>query len=215
MYICAASICFPLLITLGTVFIKNREQCPLRECQIVSMVFDHEGGELSVKEHAVKVIIPPGAIDEGFVVQIEVAASLFGSYKTPKGYHTISPYGWLGASYIFKKKLQVEIEHDVHVTKKTNLSELCVLTTHGENKWEMHEDTCEYQYELNNPICTLFVSQFCSKCLAEKGEAKIPKRIIMYFYLPKDYKSAHEFIAEVTFCYALRFCMKVCSCPCS
>ena len=199
----------------------NKENCPLKNCQIISVMFDYLGGELSIKEHAVKVTVPVGAIDEGYRVQIEAAASLFGPFIIPDGYHPISTYVWVGACYEFKKKLKVEIEHDIDVTEETNLSELCILTACEEDKcdrdnneivYKMHEDKiCEYQYELNKSTCTFFTSHFCSKCLATRGEADKPKRIIMYHYLPEDYKSAHEFITEVSFCYDLRYCRQVCS----
>ena len=181
-------------------------------------MFDHKGGEFLVEEHAVKVTIPVGAIDEGFKVEIQAAASLFGPFITPEDYYPISAYVWIGACYEFKKNLKVEIEHDV--TEETDLSELCVLTACGEDEcdgendqivYKMREDnTCEYQYESSISTCTLFTSHFCSKCLAAKGEAENPKRIIMYHYLPKDYKSAYEFTAEVSFCYDLQFCRQVC-----
>ena len=205
---------------LGASIVLNKEKYPLRDCRIISTMFDYKGGELSINEHAVEVTIPPGAIDIGFKVQIQAAASLFGPFIVPEGYYPISAYVWVGACYEFKKKLKVNIEHDIYVTEETNLSELCVLTTCEEDKcdgesnqivYKMHEDnTCEYQYEFNKITCTLYTSQFCSKCLAAKGEAKNPKRIMMYHYLPKDYKSAYEFTAEVSFCYDLQFCREVC-----
>ena len=195
----------------------NEGSCPWNDCNITSLMFVYDGGELSIKEHAVKVTIPSGAVDEGCKVQIQAAASLFGPFITPEGYYPISAYVWIGATYRFKKKLKVEIEHDID---ETNLiaSELCVLTASEEDKCEgedneivykMHEDTCEYQYELNKFTCTLFASHFCSKCLAAKAKAENPKRIIMYHYLPENYKSAYEFVAEICFCCDLQFCKEV------
>ena len=199
----------------------NKEDCPLRDCQFSSKIFDHKGGELSVKEHAVKVIVPPGAIDKDHKIEVEAAASLFGPFITPEGYYPISAYVWVGANCHesdIKEKLKVEIEHDAYVGEETHRSELCVLTACEEDKcdgennqivYKMHEDTiCEHNY--NTSTCSLITSPFCSKSLAAKVEAKIPKRIIMYHYLPKDYKSAYEFTAEVSFCHDLQFCRQVC-----
>ena len=206
------------------VIVMNEENCPLKDCQITSLIFDHKGGELSVEKHAVKVTIPPGAIDEGFKVEIQVAASLFGPFIAPEDYYPISAYVWVGACYEFKKNLKVEIEHDLYVTEETNVSELCVLTACEEDKcdgendqivFKMHKDTCEYQYKLNKSTCTLSTTHFCSKCLAARTHAKVPRIIMMYHYLPKDYKSAYEFTAEVSFCYDLQFCREVCSFPLS
>ena len=199
---------------------ENKEICPLRNSQIISRIFDYNGGELLIKEHAVKVTVPIGAIDENYKVQIEAAASLFGPFIIPEDYYPISAYVWIGAGYEFKKKLKIEMEHDIVVSEGTDVSELCVLTACEENKcdgennqilYRMHEDTCEYHYELNKSTCTIFTSHFCSKCLAAKeAEAKKARRIIMYHYLPEDYKSEDEFVAEVCLCYDLRFCKEVC-----
>ena len=198
--------------------VMNKESCPLGDSQIISMMFDHDGGEISIKEHAVKVTIPPGAIDKGCNIQIQASASLFGPYITPEGYYPISAYVWVGANYEFQEKLKVEIEHDIDVTEETNLSELCVLTACEEDKcdgednemvYKMREDTCEYQYDTNKSTCVLFTSHFCSKCLASK--AKKVQRITMYHYLSEDYKSAKEFFAEISFCYGLQFCREVCN----
>ena len=196
----------------------NEENCTLQDCQIITRTFDYNGGELLIKEHAVKVTVPIGAIDKGCHVQIEAAASLFGPFIILEGYHPISAYVWVGACYEFKKNLIVEIEHDIDISEESNDYEVCVLTAceddkgTGENNqmlYKMHEDSCKYQ--LNKTTCTFYTSHFCSKCLAAKEEiTKIPKRVIMYHYLPENYKSECEFVTEVPFCYDLQFCKKVC-----
>ena len=196
----------------------NEENCTLQDCQIITRTFDYNGGELLIKEHAVKVTVPIGAIDKGCHVQIEAAASLFGPFIIPERYHPISAYVWVGACYEFKKNLIVEIEHDIDISEESNDYEVCVLTACeddkgiGENNqmlYKMHEDSCKYQ--LNKTTCTFYTSHFCSKCLAAKEEiTKIPKRVIMYHYLPENYKSECEFVTEVPFCYDLQFCKKVC-----
>ena len=87
------------------VVVKNEEICPLRNSQIISKTFDYNGGELFIKEHAVKVTVPIGAIDKNYEVQIQAAASLFGPFIIPEDYYPISAYVWIGACYKFKKKL--------------------------------------------------------------------------------------------------------------
>ena len=201
-----------------SVVFDNNEKCPLKDCLIISRMFDYNGGELEIKEHGVKVTVPIGAIDKDCEAQIEVAASLLGPFMIPEDYYPISVYVWIKACYKFKKKLMVEMEHDIVVTKETDVSELCVLTACEEDKCceennqmlKMHEDTCEYKLEKST--CTIFTSSFCSKCLAAKkrGKAYQARRIIMYHYLPENYNSADEFVAEVCFCYDLEFCKKVC-----
>ena len=210
-----------IIITIVTYIViteMNGESCTLKNCQVISKTFGYDGGELLIEEHAVKVTVPVGAIGKGFEVQIEAAASLFGPFTLPEGYNPISAYVWIGACYEFKKKLIVELEHDIDLSEETDASGVYVLTACEEDKgigennqmlYKMHEDNCEYQ--LNKTTCTFFTSHFCSKCLAAKEEeVRIPKRIIMYHYLPENYKSEYEFVAEVTFCYDLQFCKEVC-----
>ena len=201
----------------------KKEMCPIKGASTKSQEFNCNGGELFIKEHAVKITIPAGAIIEGHVVQFEAAAGPLGAYSIPEGYHPISVYVLLQASYLFRKKLKIEIEHDVVVSQDMDTSMLRVLTTGKEvsyfgkdgQKWlEMHEDTCEYQYEVNGSTCTLFADHFCSKCLASIDTVKIPKRVMIYHYLPEDYKSETECVSDICICYDLTFCKQVCSCPC-
>ena len=137
--------------------------------------------ESCLRKHVVKITVPTGTVPEGHVVQLEAAAGPEGLYSIPEGYHPISVYVLLEASYLFKKKLKVEIEHDVVVSEDTDISKLCVLTSgkeglyHGQEWLEMHKDTCEYQYEVNESTCSLFTDHFCSKCLAYIDTIKIPK----------------------------------------
>ena len=197
----------------------NKEECPLKDCQIISRMFDYNGGELLINEHAVKVTVPIGAIEYNCMVHIEAAASIFGPFAIPEGYDPISAYVWIGACYEFKKNLKVELEHDIVVSGGTDASEICVLTACEEDVcdeedneiiYKMREDNCKYHYELNMSTCTILASRFCTKCLSARGKTKKAKRIIMYHYLPEDFKSAYEFIIEVSFCYDLKFCKEVC-----
>ena len=196
----------------------NQEKCPLKGCQTmcVSEIFNHDGGEISIPHQGVKVMVPAGAISMWHKVQIEAAASLLGPFIIPKDYDPIGAFVWIAANYEFKKPLMIEIEHEAFITKDTNLSDLCILTAHEKDLcaemglYEMHEETCEYQHSWNKSYCTIFASHFCSKCLAKRSKAKIAKRVIMYHYLPEDYKVLDEFFPEVTFCYDIQSCKKVC-----
>ena len=182
-----------------------------------SQEFNSNGGVLFINEHRVRIYVPAGAIAKGRIVRFEAAAGLVGPYSIPEGYHPISVYVLLEASYLFKEKLKIEIEHDIVVSEDTDISKLCVLTTgkeglyHGQKWLEMHEDTCEYQYEVNESTCTLFIDHFCSKRLASTEPITIPKRVMIYHYLPEDYKSEVEFVCEICICYDLTFCKLVIS----
>ena len=194
--------------------------CPIKEASMKLQKFDCEGGVLLIKEHAVKVTVPAGAIVKGDIVQLVAAAGPFGEYSIPEGYLPISVYVLLEATgecgdYVFTKKLKVEIEHDVVVSEDTDISKLCVLTTgkkglyYGQKLLEMHKDTCKYQYEVSGSTCTIFIDHFCSKCLASTEPIKIPKRMMIYHYLPEDYKAEIEFVCEICICFDLTFCKKV------
>lgn len=123
----------PLYLIIYVVIVNNKEICPLRN-SIISKVFDCNGGELLIKEHAIKVTVPIGAIDENYEVQIQAAASLFGPFIIPEDHYPISAYVWIGACYEFKKKLKIEMEHDIVVSEETDVSELCVLTACEEDR---------------------------------------------------------------------------------
>ena len=92
-----------------------------------SQEFDSNGGVLFINEHGVKINVPAGAIAKGHIVQLEAAAGPVGpAYNIPEGYHPISVYVLLEASYLFKEKLKIEIEHDIVVSEDTDISKLCV-----------------------------------------------------------------------------------------
>ena len=204
-----------------SVVYMNKEKCPLRDCQTISKMFDYHGGELLVKDHAVHVTIPSGAISKDCIVQIEAAASLFGPFVIPEGYDPVSAYVWIGACYEFKKDLEVEIEHNIVMSEEKGTSGLSILTTcegdsynegEGQRLLKMHKETSEYQCKIRESTFTFFIKHFCSKCLAAEEKVKIAKRAMMYHYLPESYKSEIEFVAEVCFCYDLTFCKEVISC---
>lgn len=162
------------------------------------------------------VTIPYGAIEVGCKVQIEVSADFFAEFGIPKDYEPLSACVWIGACYKFNRQLAIKVEHWAVVSDKEDLSHLCILTTNStilcsesETKvGEMFEDTCQFHYEINGTTCTFYTDHFCSKCLATKYR-KLPKRIVMYHYVPKDYTVELDFVAEVCFCYDLTLCKKV------
>ena len=151
----------------------------------------------------------------GDVVQIQAAASLFGPYAIPEGLHPISAYVWLGACYTFKKRIQVEIEHHVFVSRLEDSEELCLLTacdkdrTIGPSLLEMHEEThVELQVTIDGSFGCFSTDHFCSYCLAKKSE-RIIDRIAAYHVVPNNYRSVDEFKSEICFCYDLEPCTMV------
>ena len=199
--------------------VKNAEICPLPKCNIKSRYFGTEGGMLLIDEHSVIITVPKGAVTEGNKVQIEAAASLIGSYIIPKGFHPVSAYVWIGASYIFKKELQVQIEHHAVLSQPEDILQMYILTAsckdklvrkYGQDMYEMHEAVYQPQFRIKGSVCIYSTYHFCSNCLAKKNEA-IPDRIVVYHMLPESYELATAFKSEICFCYDLKLCKKVSS----
>ena len=177
---------------------------------------DCHGGVMNIKEHAVKVTVPSGAIANDESVQFRIAASLFGPFILPEGYHPISAFVWIEACYKFKKNIKIEIEHHAYLNCQGDISKLCLVRTcehehtcdgHRKNQQIMHEVTEGFKYEINSSFCTYYADHFCSVCLATKSKETI-NRIIAYHYLPCNFASADSFKAEVCFCYDLEACRK-------
>lgn len=187
-------------------FVSNKEKCPLNNSSITSKWFDHTGGEMTLDDYAVKLTVPKGAIKDGYGVEIQLAASFCGPFSVPKVYRLISPYIWIGNSYKFKKQLELKIEHHAYMSCAKDTSKLCILKTHENSDPEqMHKVMKGYQFKSNDSFCTYSADHFCTVCLAT-NRTDIPLRILVYHYLPKDYKLTEEFISEVCFCYDLKVC---------
>jgi len=91
--------------------VTNTESCPLKDCDIIiiiinlivnlmneyntinmTMTFDNNGGALILEEYAFKLTVPSGAIQDGVMVEIQVAVSLFGPFIIHNEYHIISGF---------------------------------------------------------------------------------------------------------------------------
>lgn len=179
--------------------------------------FDSEGGELSLDEHSVTLTIPKGAVAEGDEVQVQAAASLIGPYIIPDGLYPVSVYAWIGASYKFRKPVQIQIEHHAALSQHEDILQMSLLTaccndrivgSNGEDFYKMHEASYHPQCKIDESFCIYSTDHFCSNCLAKKNE-KIPDRIAVYHMLPNSYESADTFSSEICFCYNLELCKKV------
>ena len=183
----------------------------------MSCYFGIEGGKLLIDEHSVTITVPEGAVADGNEVQIEAAASLIGPYIIPKGFHPVSAYVWIGASYTFKKIVQVEIEHHAVLSQPEDILQMYMLTASckdrfvgkdGQGMYEMHEAIYQPQCTIKGSICIYSTDHFCSNCLAKKNEA-IPDRVVVYHVLPESYRLANDFTSEIWFCYDLKLCKNV------
>ena len=150
--------------------IKNAEHCPLVDSHVVVKYFDAEGGKLLIRKYAVAITVPKGAIADGDKVQIEAAASLIGPYIIPEGYHPVSAYVWIGASYAFKKQVQVQIEHHAVLSHPEDISRMSILTACCKDRiiskdvYEMHAKAT--QFTIKESVCIYSTDHFCSNCLA-------------------------------------------------
>ena len=189
--------------------IKNQEPCPLIDSNITSELFTCNGGTMVIEDCNLKVNVPSGAIEDHHKVEFQVAASLFGPYNIPNDCHPVSLYVWIGANYTFKKPIELNFEHHADFAKSKDTSQFCVLkgccNSHHLNMSKMTQG-----YDISDSTCTLYTNHFCSYCLAAKS-IQIPDRIVAYHYLPYNYMSVDEFIAEICFCYDLNICKKVCN----
>ena len=172
------------------------------------------GGTVKIEEHNVTVTIPPGAIEKGITVKIEVAASLFGSHKVKEAHFSrISPFVWIGASYIFQKPLKVEVEHHAVVSNKQHISDLCVMEAYI-GKSQMYDDVmceasnnCHRHCEIGSSFYTYLTNSGCT-CVAKKSDA-IPDEVAVYQFLPKQYSNLKSFTLEIGFCCNLKQLRKV------
>jgi len=183
----------------------------------MSHCFDSEGGKLVIDEHSITITIPKGAIAEGKRVQIQAAASLIGPYIIPEGYHPVSAYVWIGASYKFRKQVQVQIEHHAALSQPEDILQLSMLTAcykdkivrnNSQDAYTMHKAAYQPQCEIGESFCIYSTDCFCSNCVAKETE-KIPDRIVVYHMLPKSYELTDHFSSEICFCYNLECCKKV------
>ena len=202
---------FILLLCLFPISVINTESCPFKNQDIVTMGFDHNGGVFVIEKYGLTVTVPRGAIEEGVTVEIQAAVSLFGPFVIPKDYYLISGFVWIGVCYVFKEKVSLKIEHHAEISNEDDLADLHILEAcmkHKQELYEMHKATGQYHYSVGNSFCTYSSEHFCSLCLG-KTDLNIPDRIMVYHYLPNNYKSSDEIRAEVCFCYDYTICKKV------
>ena len=202
---CLTSVCVHL--------VKNQEQCPLIKPESVTETCTHYGQRIEIQDHDVIVTIPKGAIEKGYIVEIEVAASLFGSYEFPKGFSRASPYVWIGATYAFKKSLKIEVEHYAFTSKEDDLSNLSVMEVCDKKNGESSEDkVCKPADKKGRcPVGSSFYTYYTTSkhaTFVAKSE-NIPVEVAVYQFLPHNYAELDSFTVEIGFCCNLKFFRKV------
>ena len=203
------------VLSYHSLVVQNQEVCPLKDSITRTERCSYSGKKIEIFDHNVTVTIPSGAIERGYTVEIQVAASVFGSYNFPIGYFRTSPYVWIGASYIFKKRLVIEVEHHAFVSEGKEISNICVLEVR-ENDHDVEHYLCEVPDNYNGKYgigSSFYTYHTNSKhtCVAGKTET-IPIRVAMYQYVPQNYMELNAFDIEICFCCNLNFFRKVCNC---
>ena len=214
----------------------GNEEFLISDTELLSKMFDHNGGVLIIEEHDVTITVPELAISEGDKVEVKAAANLIGPYKLPDEYDQISVMVWMGADYMFKKPVHIRIPHCVSITDPNEAFDVVVLTANkddlvlnknGDLVLQMHESVYDYHYEVNDDYCDYYTNHFCSKCLARRKSfvfnlfsrltSSTPReisnpirtRITVFFCLPHDYATANKLIIELCICYSLKDCLRV------
>ena len=203
------------VLSYHSLVVQNQEMCPLKDSITRTEKCSYSGKKIEIFDHNVTVTIPSGAIERGYTVEIQVAASVFGSYNFPIGCFGISPYVWIGTNYIFKKPLKIDVEYHAFVSEEKKISNICVLEVCA-NDHNVEHKLCEVpnNYIGKCRIGSSFYTYYTNSkhtCVAGKHE-KIPVRVAMYQYVPQKYMELDAFDIEICFCCDLNFFRKVCNC---
>ena len=120
---------------------------------------------------------------------------MIGPYIIPKGFHPVSAYVWIAANYIFKKEVQIQIEHHAVLSHPEDILSMltaCCKDKDGQGMYEMHEAAYQPRCKLREQVCTYSTDHFCSNCLAKKKE-EIPDAIVIY----------HNYVAQIVLMFIL------------
>ena len=92
-------------------FIEVTETCPISSKDIIFYYADHLGGVFYNQYHNFAIVIPPGAISYGDIVEIKVTTDYFSPYIIPDGFYPISSYFWVSANYKFNISVYFIMNH--------------------------------------------------------------------------------------------------------
>ena len=191
-------------------FNYSEEKYPIYTKKIISYCVDHNGGTFYNENHDFAVVIPPGAVSQGDLIQVQATANCFSHYKLPDGYHPISSYFWLSACYTFKIPVYLIMSHYAKIRNLEDIDSLCVLhacdhdmTSEEELVMKKVPSGVYYDYEIG--YCVFTTDHFCSICLANENEF-IPRQFLAFLYTKDTDK---DYSAEVCFCPAIRDCKEV------
>ena len=211
---------------------SEREECPIKDCQPLSKIFDHHGGELNIEEHDVTITVPELAVPKGEKVEVKAVASLIGPYKLPEDYDYVSVFVWIGSDYRFKKQVKIRIPHFASIENSDcKFDNIVVLTANmkdqvpdenGNFLLQMHKEQDDrgdfllqmqkdVYYDVQDYFCDYYTYQFCSKCVARRS-IQNKSRVTTFFYRSVDFATKRITTIDLCICYSMKHCLQVCVC---
>ena len=193
-------------------FKKVTEECPIQGEDIISYYVNHNGGTFYNQNHDFAIVVPPSAVLQGDIVEIQATASYKCTkrYQFPDGYFPVSSIFWFSANYKFEIPVYLVMGHYASSKnlKGLHFMQACIrdLTVSDDGKLVMKE--AEDKIYVDNKIgYYLFVTDhYCSVCL-QKSIKKLPNRFSALFY---TYGDEDVFIADLCFIPSNSNCRKVC-----
>ena len=186
-----------------------QNMCPFTNNDIASIKCDHNGGVMTSIENGIKITIPKGAIGDGSLVTISIAAGLYGPFVLPSNCRNglISPIFWICAPYHFQKAVEVEFEH----YGACDPSHYQLLSCEDDDEsLTMRPIDYDLEFTLRDDsikLCTFQTRHFCSYCLYCSCHEPTSLSICASFLKPESILFNH-FSVEIWFSFPIIHCLK-------
>ena len=191
--------------------IQVTETCPIVDEKISTYYVNHNGGRF-YNCHDFVLIVPPGAVLQGDIVEIKATASRFGSsYQLPDGYRPMSNFYWTSANYTFYIPVYLIVGHHAshEASYKLHVMEACSksLDTTHKDKLPMKELLDGVFFYHNTGYCVVSLTHFCSHCIAASRTNDVSDRFQGFCYI---YRMDQLLKVELCLCHANKDCIQVC-----
>ena len=184
------------------------------------------GKDFICSDHDIEIRIPPGAVDSGLHVQIEVGVLLHGPFVFPDGVKPISPILWVCTKPVieFQKPVEIVLPHilsalndkECKVHGVTFLKARHRTLTHETDsglkkfKFESTDDNAKSRFSSSQG--TLRTNHFCCYCIAAKKSRELYRKANYCITRvdPKPWPASHP-ETTIYFCvsYFLSTCIQV------
>ena len=174
--------------------------------EIFETSFDENGLFYHSYEYGVTIIIPPGAVQQQCILQFG-ACLILPHVRSNDSFIPVSPFVWIDIDKELLKPAELYIPHYVDI----NCGEELYLLSSEKKSSEMEE---AFVFSVNTKACTSFsptlaricTMQFCSLCIATKGENPPHKR----YHLLMAEKELEDGSLHIEICIMYSFhCLKV------